>query len=100
MFSLYGNSLRDQARAHHLPVILPGDPEPVWLRHSAEISAILASGAPATSTRSRSTGARASLLACASRFGWPDVLRALTRSQHRRGTQMSAPSVVFQRLRV
>lgn len=42
MFRLYGNSLRDQARAHHLPVILPGDPEPVWLRHSAEVSAILA----------------------------------------------------------
>jgi len=42
MFGLYGNSIHDQARAHHLTVILPGDPEPVWLRHSAEISAILA----------------------------------------------------------
>ena len=42
MFGLYGNSLRDQARVYHLRVILPGDPEPVWLRHSAEISAILA----------------------------------------------------------
>jgi len=42
MYRLYGNSLRDQARAHHLPVILPGEVEPVWLRHCAEISEILA----------------------------------------------------------
>ncbi|MGH2632723.1 MAG: hypothetical protein ACRDG3_04865 [Tepidiformaceae bacterium] len=41
MYRLYGNSLKDQARAHHLPVILPGEPEPVWLRHKAELHAAL-----------------------------------------------------------
>lgn len=42
MYRLYGNSLRDQARAHHLPVLAPGEKEPVWLRHRVELEAALA----------------------------------------------------------
>ena len=42
MYRLYGNSLHDQAKAHHLRVIVPGEPEPLWLRHSVEVSSALA----------------------------------------------------------
>ena len=41
MYRLYGNSLQDQARAHHLPVIAPGESEPIWLRHKVELHAAL-----------------------------------------------------------
>jgi len=46
MFLLVLNCLEEFARYNRYPVVLPGDPEPAWLRRNAEYRRVLAAKQP------------------------------------------------------